>query len=58
MDEKTLLLLESAFMEKYEEMQPVDTATFYYYFTKLGFKGDGEFYRDLQKCITKTIAQF
>jgi hypothetical protein len=55
MDEQLLQAFETAFENKYEEMQPVDTATFYYYFTKLGFKGDGIFYKFLQKCLTKTI---
>ena len=39
-------------------MKPEDSATFYYCFTKLGFLGHGEFYKYLQKSVTKTIRGF
>lgn len=39
-------------------MKPVDIATFYYCFTKIGFKGEGLFYKYLQKSLTKTIRAF
>ena len=42
----------------YEDMKPEDSATFYYCFTKAGFKGSGIFYKYIQKAVTKTIRAF
>jgi len=39
-------------------MNSLDSATFYHYFTKLGFKGDGMFYKHLQKSVSRTIGTF
>ena len=39
-------------------MIPEDSSTFYYCFTKLGFEGDGLFYKYLQKVVSKTIGSF
>jgi hypothetical protein len=39
-------------------MNPMDSSTFYYCFTKLEWKGDGMFYKYLQKAVTKTIRAF
>ena len=39
-------------------MKPEDSATFYYCFTKAGFKGSGIFYKYIQKAVTKTIRAF
>lgn len=39
-------------------MNPIDIATFYYCFTKIGFKGEGLFYKYIQKSLTKTIRAF
>ena len=43
---------------RHEEMKPIDSATFYYCFTKAGFKGDGQFYKHLQKTVSRTIRAF
>ena len=45
------------YREKHEDMNPLDSATFYYYFTKQGFLGDGLFYKYLQKSVSRTIGQ-
>ena len=39
-------------------MKPEDSAAFYYCYTKLGHLGEGEFYKYLQKSVTKTIRGF
>ena len=39
-------------------MKPEDSATFYYCFTKAGFKGSGLFYKYLQKTVSRTIRGF
>jgi|LauGreDrversion4_2_1035121.scaffolds.fasta_scaffold40014_3 hypothetical protein len=39
-------------------MNPQDSSQFYYCFTKLGFVGDGMFYKYVQKAVTKTIRSF
>ena len=39
-------------------MTPEDISQFYYCYTKLGFKGDGLFYKYLQKALSKTIRSF
>ena len=39
-------------------MNPQDCAVFYYCYTKLGFLGDGRFYKFLQKAVSKTIRSF
>ena len=39
-------------------MNPEDTSKYYYCFTKLGFKGEGKFYKYIQKVTTKTIRAF
>ena len=39
-------------------MNATDISQYYYCFTKLGFKGDGTFYRYLQKALTKVIKTF
>ena len=49
---------EQQFKMRFEEMKPEDSATFYYCFTKAGFKGSGIFYKYLQKAVTKTIRGF
>ena len=43
---------------RFEEMKPEDSATFYYYFTKAGFRGSGPFYKYLQKAVSRTIRAF
>lgn len=39
-------------------MKPIDIATYYYCYTKIGFMGEGLFYKYLQKALTKTIRAF
>lgn len=57
-DAELQLLMEEEFMGKYEAMNPSDISQFYYCFTKLGFAGDGRFYKRLQKALSKTIRAF
>jgi hypothetical protein len=57
-DEELQLLMEEEFKGKYEDMNPSDISQFYYCFTKLGFAGDGRFYKYLQKALSKTIRAF
>jgi hypothetical protein len=47
LDEEMIGVFEQCFKGRYEEMKPIDTATFYYCFTKAGFKGSGPFYKYL-----------
>ena len=58
MNESLIKLFESAFKEKFEEMNAEDISKFYFCFTKLGFKGEGTFYRYLQKSLSKLIKTF
>lgn len=53
-----LEIFEVEFKGKYESMNPMDSSTYYYCFTKLGWKGDGTFYKYLQKSVSKTIRAF
>ena len=39
-------------------MNSEDISKYYFCFTQNGFKGDGTFYRYLQKSLTKTIKTF
>ena len=39
-------------------MKPEDSATFFYCFTKAGFKGSGLFYKYLQKTVSRTMRSF
>ena len=47
LDDKLQVALQMQYREKHEDMNPLDSATFYYYFTKQGFLGDGLFYKYL-----------
>ena len=58
LDEEMLEAFELNYKGRFEEMKPIDSATFYYCFTKAGFKGSGMFYKYLQKAVTKTIRAF
>lgn len=58
MDDALLSALELEFKGRFEAMNPSDISTFYYYFTKEGFKGSGRFYKYLQKATTKTLRAF
>lgn len=57
-DSELMDSFQSEFKGRYEAMNPMDTSTFYYCFTKLEYKGDGMFYKYLQKAVTKTIRSF
>ena len=46
-DEQMEVRFQEEFKGRYEMMKPVDIAVFYYCYTKLGFKGDGMFYKYL-----------
>ena len=46
-DDAMLEAFELNYKGRYEDMQPIDSATFYYCFTKAGFKGSGLFYKYL-----------
>ena len=46
-DDAMLEAFEAQFKVKFEDMNPEDTATYYYCFTKAGFKGSGSFYKYL-----------
>jgi len=58
MDDALLKIFEQQFNSKFEQMNAEDASKYYYCFTKLGFKGDGRFYKYLQKCVTKIIRTF
>lgn len=58
MDDSLIAQFEMEFKGRYEAMNPIDSSTYYYCFTKLGFRGDGLFYKYVQKCVTKTIRSF
>jgi len=47
LDEGMLEAFEMQFKVRYEDMKPEDSATFYYCFTKAGYKGTGIFYKYL-----------
>ena len=47
LDDTLLESFEAHYKVRHEEMKPIDSATFYYCFTKAGFKGDGLFYKYL-----------
>lgn len=55
LDEQLQVALQMQYREKHEQMNPLDSATFYYYFTKQGFSGEGLFYKNLQKSVSRTI---
>jgi len=57
-DDTMLAEFETQYKVRYEDMKPEDSATFYYCFTKAGFKGSGVFYKYIQKAVTKTIRAF
>lgn len=44
-DEQMEVRFQEEFKGRYEQMKPIDIATFYYCYTKLGFKGEGLFYK-------------
>lgn len=58
MDAELIEQFQVEFGGRFESMNPIDSSTFYYCFTKLGFKGDGIFYKYVQKAVTKTIRSF
>ena len=58
LDEEMLEAFDLQYRVKFEDMKPRDSATFYYCFTKAGFKGSGNFYKYLQKAVSKTIRAF
>jgi hypothetical protein len=45
MDEELIESFQVEFKGRYEAMNPMDSSTFYYCFTKLEHKGDGIFYK-------------
>lgn len=47
MDEELIALFQAEFKGRFESMEPLDSSQFYYCFTKLGYKGDGMFYKYL-----------
>lgn len=47
LDDAMLEAFELQYKVRYEDMKPEDSATFYYCFTKAGFKGSGIFYKYL-----------
>ena len=53
-----LLCFEKQFRSKFDMMNSEDISKYYFCFTQNGFKGDGTFYRYLQKSLTKTIKTF
>ena len=57
-DDEMLLHFEEEFIGKYEQMNATDISRFYYCFTKAGFKGQGKFYKYLQKATTKLMRNF
>jgi hypothetical protein len=58
MDAELIEQFQVEFKGRFESMNPIDSSTFYYCFTKLGFQGDGLFYKYVQKAVTKTIRSF
>ena len=58
LDESMIEAFDLMYKVRYEDMKPEDSATFFYCFTKAGFKGSGRFYRYLQKSVSKTIGSF
>ena len=58
MDEEMIEVFQQQFKGSYERMKPEDSATFYYCYTKLGFLGHGDFYKYLQKSVSRTIRAF
>ena len=58
LDDEMVKRFQEEFAGRYETMKPIDIATFYYCFTKIGFKGEGIFYKYIQKSLTKTIRAF
>jgi hypothetical protein len=57
-DDQLMTIFEEEFKGKFEAMKPEDISQFYYCFTKAGFKGDGRFYKYLQKALSRTIRAF
>jgi len=58
MDAAMIERFESEFKGRFEAMNPSDTSQYYFCFTKLGFVGEGLFYKYLQKAVSKTIRAF
>ena len=58
MDAQLIEHFETEFKGRFEAMNPSDSSQFYYCFTKLGFAGEGIFYKYLQKAVSKTIRAF
>ena len=58
LDADLLSKFELEFKGRFEAMNPQDCSQFYYCFTKLGFIGDGLFYKYLQKAVSRTIRAF
>lgn len=58
MTDDLLVHFENVFKEKFEDVNAEDISKYYYCFTKLGFKGEGAFYKYLQKSLTKLIDTF
>ena len=57
-DDEMIRKFQEEFAGRYEAMRPIDSATFYLCFTKIGFKGEGIFYKYIQKSLSKTIRAF
>ena len=57
-DDEMIRKFQEEFAGRYEAMRPIDIATFYLCFTKIGFKGEGIFYKYIQKSFSKTIRAF
>jgi len=47
MDGELIESFQTEFKGRFEAMNPMDSSTFYYCFTKLEWKGDGMFYKYL-----------
>ena len=58
MSDVLLKTFESEFKAKFEEMNAEDISKYYYCFTKLGFRGEGTFYKYLQKSASRLIKTF
>jgi hypothetical protein len=50
--------VEETFKNKFEHMNAEDISKIYYCFTEMGFKGEGRFYKYLQKCVSKGLRSF
>ena len=45
LDEEMIIRFQEEFKGRFESMKAIDIATFYYCYTKIGFKGEGLFYK-------------